>query len=150
RALHRGAPAVPADPVAQLGVLGEARAARADHRALRRPGARVRGAPARGGPVQLAWVLISGYNTGPEEALELARLFRGVRVRLSVIDVNDPLGGFERASDAERSRFLSALAENGIGFVRRYSGGPDIDAACGLLASRARGGQAHTPEPALS
>jgi len=43
-----------------------------------------------------------------------------------------------------------ALAENGIGFVRRYSGGPDIDAACGLLASRARGGQAHTPEPALS
>ena len=45
--------------------------------------------------------------------------------------------------------FLSALAENGIGFVRRYSGGPDIDAACGLLASRARGGRAHTPEPAL-
>jgi 23S rRNA (adenine2503-C2)-methyltransferase len=105
-------------------------------------------AAARGGPVQLAWVLISGYNTGPEEAVELARLFGGVRVRLSVIDVNDPAGGFERASDAERSRFLSALADNGIGFVRRYSGGPDIDAACGLLASRARGGQAHTPETA--
>ena len=106
-------------------------------------------AAARGGPVQLAWVLISGYNTGAEEALELARLFRGARVRLSVIDVNDPDGGFVRASDAERGRFLSALAENGIGFVRRYSGGPDIDAACGLLASRARGGRAHTPEPAL-
>jgi len=106
-------------------------------------------AAARGGPVQLAWVLISGYNTGAEEALELARLFRGARVRLSVIDVNDPEGGFVRASDVERGRFLSALAENGIGFVRRYSGGPDIDAACGLLAARARGGRAHTPEPAL-
>src|SRR4029453_18512985 len=97
----------------------------------------------------LAWVLISGYNTGTDEALELARLFRGARVRLSVIDVNDPDGGFVRASDAERGRFLSALAENGIGFVRRYSGGPDIDAACGLLAARARGGRAPTPQPAL-
>jgi 23S rRNA (adenine2503-C2)-methyltransferase len=106
-------------------------------------------AAASGGPVNLAWVLISGYNTGPEEARELARLFRGVRVRLSVIDVNDPASGFRRADDLERGRFLSALAENGIGFVRRYSGGPDIDAACGLLASRTRGGRPHLePAPA--
>jgi 23S rRNA (adenine2503-C2)-methyltransferase len=102
-------------------------------------------AAARGGPVQLAWVLISGYNSGPEEARELGRLFRGVRVRLSLIDVNDPEGRFARAGDAERARFLGALAENGIGFVRRYSGGPDIDAACGLLAARARGGSEHAP-----
>jgi 23S rRNA (adenine2503-C2)-methyltransferase len=100
---------------------------------------------ARGGPVNLAWVLISGFNTGPEEARELARLFRGASVRLSVIDVNDTAGGFARASDEERGRFLSALSENGIGFVRRYSGGPDIDAACGMLASRSRGGAVHEP-----
>lgn len=99
-------------------------------------------AAARGGPVQIAWVLISGFNSGPEEARELARLFGGARVRLSLIDVNDPAGVFRPAGDAERGRFLSALADNGIGFVRRYSGGPDIDAACGLLASRARGGVA--------
>jgi 23S rRNA (adenine2503-C2)-methyltransferase len=107
-----------------------------------------RHAAARGGPVSLAWVLISGFNTGPEEARELGRLFRGVAVRLSVIDVNDPSGAFVRASDAERGHFLSALADNGIGFVRRYSGGPDIDAACGMLASRTRGGAAHDPEAA--
>jgi 23S rRNA (adenine2503-C2)-methyltransferase len=99
----------------------------------------------RGGPVQLAWVLIKGVNSGPEEARELGRLFQGVRVRLSLIDVNDPEGRYERADDAERSRFLGALAENGIGFVRRYSGGPDIDAACGLLAARSRGGLAIAP-----
>lgn len=104
-----------------------------------------RHAAGRGGPVNLAWVLISGFNSGPEEARELGRLFRGVPVRLSVIDVNDPGGGFARASDEERGRFLSALADNGLGFVRRYSGGPDIDAACGLLASRARGGREHPP-----
>jgi len=102
-------------------------------------------AAAQGGPVHLAWVLIAGYNTGPEEAAELARLFRGVRLRISVIDVNDPEGRFLRADDAERGRFLEALSANGLGFVRRYSGGPDIDAACGLLASRARGGTAHAP-----
>ena len=95
---------------------------------------------ARGGPVNLAWVLIAGFNTGPDEARELARLFKGLRVRLSVIDVNDPIGQFRWADDAERSAFLSALAAHGIGFVRRYSGGPDIHAACGMLGSLARGG----------
>jgi 23S rRNA (adenine2503-C2)-methyltransferase len=96
-----------------------------------------RHAERRGGPVNLAWVLMSGVNTGPDEAQELARLFRGLKVRLSVIDVNDPTGRFRRADDAERGRFLSALAEHGIGFVRRYSGGPDIHAACGMLANQA-------------
>jgi 23S rRNA (adenine2503-C2)-methyltransferase len=95
--------------------------------------------------VSLAWVLVSGFNTGEDEARELGRLFRGVKVRLSVVDVNDRGVRFARASDAERGRFLSALAANGIGFVRRYSGGPDIDAACGMLASRARGGARHEP-----
>jgi 23S rRNA (adenine2503-C2)-methyltransferase len=95
----------------------------------------------RGGPVHLAWVLMAGVNTGAHEAGELARLFAGVPVRVSVIDVNDPTGRFVRASDEERSRFLSALAENGLGFVRRYSGGTDIHAACGMLASRRQGGQ---------
>jgi 23S rRNA (adenine2503-C2)-methyltransferase len=93
-----------------------------------------------GGPVNLAWVLMAGINTGADEAREIARLFAGVRVRLSVIDVNDPTSEFQRADDEERGRFLTALADNGIGFVRRYSGGPDIHAACGMLASLARGG----------
>jgi 23S rRNA (adenine2503-C2)-methyltransferase len=99
-----------------------------------------RHAATRGGPVNLAWVLMSRINTGADEAMALGRLFRGVDVRLSIIDVNDPTGEFQRASDAERGSFLSALADNGIGFVRRYSGGPDIHAACGMLASAARGG----------
>jgi 23S rRNA (adenine2503-C2)-methyltransferase len=104
-----------------------------------------RHAERRGGPVSLAWVLIAGFNTGADEAAELARLFRGVAVRVSVIDVNDPGGRFQRASDEERGRFLSALSQHGLGFVRRYSGGPDIHAACGMLASRAQGGAAHAP-----
>jgi len=101
-----------------------------------------RHAAARGGPVNLAWVLLAGINTGADEVLEIARLFAGVPVRLSVIDVNDPTGRFQRASDQERGAFLNALSSHGIGFVRRYSGGPDIHAACGMLASLTRGGEA--------
>jgi 23S rRNA (adenine2503-C2)-methyltransferase len=101
----------------------------------------LRHARRRGGPVNLAWVLMAGVNSGEDEAAELGRLFRGSPVRLSLIDVNDPSGAFHPAGDEERSRFLSALAAQGIGFVRRYSGGPDIHAACGMLAARATGGQ---------
>ena len=107
-----------------------------------------RHAAARGGPVSLAWVLLSGINTGADEAGEIARLFAGVPVRLSVIDVNDPGGRFRGASDEERGAFLSALSSHGIGFVRRYSGGPDIHAACGMLASLRRGGEARAENDA--
>ncbi len=110
-----------------------------------------RHARTRGDRVHLAWVLMSGINTGEDEAEELARLFRGAPVRLSVVDVNDPAGVFGRAGDAERGAFFTALARRGIGFVRRYSGGPDIQAACGMLASGARGGEVlGAPPPAGS
>jgi len=90
-------------------------------------------------------VLIAGVNTQADEAAELARIFRGVPVRLHAIDVNDPAGRFVPPGDDERRRFFAALAQHGVAFVRRYSGGPDIHAACGMLASMARGG---TPLPA--
>jgi 23S rRNA (adenine2503-C2)-methyltransferase len=103
----------------------------------------------RGEPVHLAWVLIAGFNTGPDEAGELALLFRGARVRLSLIDVNDPTGRFRPPDDGERGRFLDALRAAGLPFHRRYSGGLDIGAACGTLASSARGG-APRPPPATA
>lgn len=90
------------------------------------------------GVAALAWVLMSGVNTEPQEAENLARLFRGVRVRLSLIDVNDPTGRFRPPDDEERGRFLDALSAAGLAFHRRYSGGADVAAACGLLASRHR------------
>jgi adenine C2-methylase RlmN of 23S rRNA A2503 and tRNA A37 len=60
---------------------------------------------------------------------------------VGVIDINDPSGRTKPAGDEERGRFLDALRARGIAFVRRYSGGPDIHAACGMLASTARGGK---------
>jgi 23S rRNA (adenine2503-C2)-methyltransferase len=99
-----------------------------------------RHARARGGPVHLAWVLIAGLNTGPEEAAELARLFPDVPLRVSVIDVVDATGRYQPPAENERRSFLDALARRRIGFIRRYSGGVDIQAACGTLASSRCGG----------
>lgn len=100
-----------------------------------------RHAAVHGGPVHLGWVLMSGVNSGDDEAAAIAQAFAGVPVRVHLIDVNDPSGRYRPACDAERGRFLDALRAKGIAFVRRYSGGPDIHAACGMLASTARGGR---------
>jgi 23S rRNA (adenine2503-C2)-methyltransferase len=98
-----------------------------------------RHAERRGGPVHIGWVLMAGFNTGADEAEALARLFRGVPVRVHVIDVNDASGTFQAPDDAERGAFLAALKAHGLAFVRRYSGGADILGACGMLASISAG-----------
>ena len=100
-----------------------------------------RHADRHGGPVHLGWVLMSGLNSGEDEADAIAARFAGGPVRVHLIDVNDPSGRFRPPDDAERGRFLDALRARGIAFVRRYSGGPDIHAACGMLASTMRGGR---------
>jgi 23S rRNA (adenine2503-C2)-methyltransferase len=99
-----------------------------------------RHAERHGGPVHLGWVLMSGVNSGEDEAEAIARAFSGGPVRVHLIDVNDPTGRNRPPDDEERGRFLDALRARGIAFVRRYSGGPDIHAACGMLASTTKGG----------
>lgn len=85
----------------------------------------------------LAWVLMSGVNTGTEEVREIQRLFGELRLRINLIDVNDPRpDGFVRPADAERKAFMDALQVLGAPVVRRYSGGADKHAACGMLASQ--------------
>ena len=66
-------------------------------------------------------------------------------LRVSLIDVNDPDGSFEPPATQERQAFIDALAGRGIAFIRRYSGGVDIRAACGSLASTACGGRPLAP-----
>jgi 23S rRNA (adenine2503-C2)-methyltransferase len=57
--------------------------------------------------------------------------------------------GFRVPTEEERSHFHDRLAQLGVPVVRRYSGGKDIDAACGQLAtaSRRRGRGPADPTP---
>ncbi len=89
-----------------------------------------------------AVALLEGRNDTPEHAAALADralLFAretGVRPRISVIPYNDvPGAGFRRASAAREEAFRDALAARGVRSHKRYSGGGDIAAACGQLAS---------------
>jgi len=90
--------------------------------------------------VTLAYVGIAGVNIDRQAARELARLFDGVRIKINLIDVNDPTGRFSPPTDGEVAEFRDQLSKHGIPVVRRYAGGLDICAACGTLAATRHGG----------
>jgi 23S rRNA (adenine2503-C2)-methyltransferase len=65
----------------------------------------------------------------------LGDLTRGLPIKLDLIDVNDPSGRFRPPSRAELDTFRDALRlKLGMPVARRYSGGQDIQGACGMLA----------------
>ena len=82
--------------------------------------------------------MIAGINTSEEDAAELAQLTDGLPVKLDLIDVNDPTGVMKPPDDTELNLFRDYLRKHcsGMPVVRRYSGGKDINAACGMLAGR--------------
>jgi 23S rRNA (adenine2503-C2)-methyltransferase len=89
--------------------------------------------------IPLAWTMISGINTGEEDAKQLAELTKGIPVMLDLIDVNDPSEKYCPPSSEELHAFRDALRLHlAAPVVRRYSGGKDIGAACGLLAGTDR------------
>jgi 23S rRNA (adenine2503-C2)-methyltransferase len=91
------------------------------------------------GRVTLEYVMMAGVNTGEEDAAALGRLLAGIPIRLNPIAVNDATGRLRPPSEAEWNEFRDRLDRHlpGQPIVRRYSGGQDQHAACGMLASRA-------------
>jgi 23S rRNA (adenine2503-C2)-methyltransferase len=97
----------------------------------------------------LAYVLIAGFNTGKEDAEALAALFQGVPIKLDLIDVTDPSGRYQPPGPEELARFRDYLQVLGAPIARRYSGGKDIQAACGTLAGTSLGGEVLPAGPPL-
>jgi 23S rRNA (adenine2503-C2)-methyltransferase len=94
-----------------------------------------RHALARRQRVMLAYVCIAGLNVGREDAQALGELIGTTAVRLDLIDVTDPTGRFRPPDEIELRAFRDALTRYvGQPIARRYSGGKDIQAACGTLA----------------
>ena len=90
---------------------------------------------ATGRRVILAWTMIAGVNTRDEDARMLAELTRGLPIKLDLIDVNDSTGRFRPPSREQLNAFRDALTERlAMPVGRRYSGGRDIRAACGMLS----------------
>jgi len=100
----------------------------------------------RNSSAQFARLLAAGYD----EAEALKELLARMPARLSLIDWN-PVEGIDLRppTEDERSRFHDQLAKLGVPVVRRYSGGKDIDAACGQLATTSgRRGRGRGADPA--
>jgi 23S rRNA (adenine2503-C2)-methyltransferase len=94
-----------------------------------------RHAMARRDRVMLTYVCIGGVNVDESDARALADLIGDTAVRLDLIDVTDPTGRWHPPAPAEYKRFRDALTRHlNQPVVRRYSGGADIEAACGTLA----------------
>jgi len=94
-----------------------------------------------------AVTLLRGVNDSVEDARALARLAvdfterSGVRPRISVIPYNPMAEGepdpYARTELDVENQFRDAMREAGVFTHKRYSGGGDVDAACGQLAARA-------------
>jgi 23S rRNA (adenine2503-C2)-methyltransferase len=94
-----------------------------------------RHALARRTRVTLAYVCISGVNVGEDDARALGDLIGDTPVRVDLIEITDPTGRYSPPSADELQAFRDALTRHvGQPIVRRYSGGKDIQAACGTLA----------------
>ncbi|MEE2778977.1 MAG: radical SAM protein [Myxococcota bacterium] len=90
-----------------------------------------------GDRVTIAWVLIGGLNTDKREVDALRSLLGDVPIRLNLIDVNDPRpDGYRRATEEELNTLMDDLQVLKVPVVRRYSGGRNKHAACGMLHSR--------------
>jgi 23S rRNA (adenine2503-C2)-methyltransferase len=89
--------------------------------------------------ITVEYVMISGVNVGEEDAAALGRLLSGIKVRLNPIEVNDATGRFRPPTAEEWRLFRAALDRElpGQPIVRRYSGGGDRHAACGMLSNAA-------------
>jgi 23S rRNA (adenine2503-C2)-methyltransferase len=88
----------------------------------------------------LAYVMISGFNVGREDAEALRDTFAGVPVMVDLIDVTDPTGTYLPPTAEELAAFRDHLQVVKAPIARRYSGGKDIGAACGTLEASQRGG----------
>lgn len=91
-----------------------------------------------------AVTLLSGVNDTEEDAHALGDLAArftsetGTRPRVSIVpynEIDDDGPRYARTSDAREQAYFEALRTRGVFAHKRYSGGSDVGAACGQLAT---------------
>ncbi len=97
-----------------------------------------------GRKVTLEYLLIKDVTDTSEQAVELARLVRGLPCLVNLIPFNyvDTEQGFARPDKARVREFWQILANRGVNATERMERGHDIGAACGQLAGQHEGRKA--------
>lgn len=84
--------------------------------------------------VTFEYSLVEHVNDGREDALELARLIRGMNCHVNLIPVNPVRErDYRQPKEAAVEQFRKFLEERGIAVTVRRELGRDIDGACGQL-----------------
>jgi 23S rRNA (adenine2503-C2)-methyltransferase len=105
----------------------------------------------KGREITIEYVLLSGYNDSHSDAVALAKLIHGLRVKVNAIPFNEDPNlpqWMKRPKEGSIDRFVDTLVRNGVAVTVRRSKGREIAAACGQLRgkdvakSRATGGRA--------
>jgi len=98
--------------------------------------------------VSFEYIVFSGLNDTPRHVKEMARILNGVKCHVNLIRFhaipNTPLEG---TNEESLQTFREALSAKGIFTTVRASRGQDIDAACGLLSTKAGKGLNKTDLP---
>ena len=88
------------------------------------------------------YALVSGVNSAPAEAAELAALLKGMKCHVNLIPLNEVRErGLKGVNEAAVQAFLSALEARHISCTRRREMGDDIEGACGQLRRKTLNGQ---------
>lgn len=92
--------------------------------------------------ITIEYVLINKFNDSDADARQLVRLLNPIRAKVNLIPLNDEAAEDLQAPTPQRvQRFQEILMSRSLMAIVRKSRGRDILAACGQLASEARGPQ---------
>jgi len=87
--------------------------------------------------ITFEYVLLSGINDREEDALELAKLIKGINSYVNLIPYNETNNiDFKRSSTIQIMKFYDILKKNNINVTIRREFGSKISAACGQLRSK--------------
>lgn len=97
--------------------------------------------------ITFEYILVKGVNAGAKDAVDLAKLLRGMLCKVNLIPMN-PIPEFDHSAPSyqETVQFQQVLQEQGIKTTVRFSKGRDIQAACGQLRSVKMSGKAKKGE----
>lgn len=91
--------------------------------------------------ITFEYSLMEGINDSPECATKLAGLLNGLNCHVNLIPLNPVKGRLGSRSDGSNiQRFKSILEKKHINVTIRREMGSDIDAACGQLRNKNKGG----------
>ncbi|MCH5267855.1 MAG: 23S rRNA (adenine(2503)-C(2))-methyltransferase RlmN [Lachnospiraceae bacterium] len=92
--------------------------------------------------VTFEYSLVDGKNDGKEHAIELAALLKGMNCHVNLIPLNPVEGRMgERSKRTNVLEFKKILEKYRINSTIRREMGSDIDAACGQLRNKHKGGE---------